>query len=138
MCLRFNPLDTFSHDLVVVRNAISIWIIIIVLGSGAMTSEAQGGKWPISSIQPRPLLEGALLGRHLCPKQVANGWDHLIHARGRGRERPKALLVRKREKDSWQNLMDKNLSWDGQWKRENTEHAQVQWRLNGQQGSGQL
>lgn len=37
----------------------------------------------------------------------------MMHARGISRERLKALLVGKREKDSRHNQMDKNLSWDG-------------------------
>ena len=32
-----------------------------------------------------------------------------MHARERGRERPKALPVEKRGKDLWQNQMNKNL-----------------------------
>ena len=35
-----------------------------------------------------------------------------MHARGIGKERLKALLVEKREKDSPQNQTNKNLSWD--------------------------
>ena len=45
-----------------------------------------------------PLLECALLGRHLCLKYVANGLDYLMHTRDIGRERPKALPVGKRER----------------------------------------
>ena len=44
-----------------------------------------------------------MLGRHLCPKYVANGLDYLMHTRDIGRERPKALPVGKKEKDLLQN-----------------------------------
>ena len=33
------------------------------------------------SNQLEPLLGDALLGQHLCPKQVVDSWDHLMHAR---------------------------------------------------------
>ena len=81
-------------------------------------SLVKGGKWPIFDIQSRPLFGGAMLGRHICPKQVADGWDNLMHVREICRERPKTLPIEKREKDLFHNQMDKIFSWDGQWKRE--------------------
>ena len=48
----------------------------------------EGGKGPISGIQSRPLY----------PKQVVDGWDHLMHARKIGKERPRVVPVGKRER----------------------------------------
>ena len=38
-----------------------------------------------------PLLGDTLLGWHLCPKWVVNGWDHLMHVKevsGKGDPKP--------------------------------------------------
>lgn len=42
-----------------------------------------------------------------------------MHTKEIGRERPKVLPI-KRERGILQNGMDKNLTWDGWWKREKT------------------
>ena len=76
------------------------------------------GKQPISSIQSWPLLGDALLGWHLCPKQVEDNWDHLMHSREISRERSKFLSFQARRKGSRQNQTNWNLLWNGQYKRE--------------------
>ena len=46
-----------------------------------------------------PLLGDTLLGWHLCPKWVVNGWDHLMHVKEvSGKRDPKPYPFKQGEK----------------------------------------
>ena len=50
--------------------------------------------------------------------QVINDWDHLMHVREVGKEKPKTLPIKIGGKDLQQYQMNYDLLWNGQWKRE--------------------
>ena len=68
-----------------------------------------GGKKPISSILPEPLLGGALLEKHFYPKQVVKQPKPIDACQRDWLKETQGLTIQRGEKDTWQNEMGESL-----------------------------
>ena len=50
------------------------------------------GKRAYFSFQPGPLLGKCFARMAFCPNEVVDGWDHSMHAREVGKEKPQGLI----------------------------------------------